>query len=65
MVKSGPLFDEVHRAITAKYGFMVPITKFLGKVMGQRKAGQQYADTCLLYTSTGSSGWSPGWSVTP
>jgi hypothetical protein len=48
MVKSGPLFDEVHRAITAKYGFMVPITKFLGKVMGQRKAGQQYADTAVL-----------------
>jgi len=48
MVKSGPLFDEVHRAITAKYGFMVPITKFLGKVMGQRKAGQQYADTAVI-----------------
>lgn len=48
MVKSGPLFDEVQAKVKKKYGFEVPITKLLGKLFGQRKAGQTYADTAVL-----------------
>ncbi|MBB6626647.1 PPOX class F420-dependent oxidoreductase [Nocardioides sp. KIGAM211] len=48
MVQSGRLFDEVHAKVRAKYGFMTKLTKVMGKVMGQRKAGQTYADTVVL-----------------
>ncbi|MGZ4452072.1 MAG: PPOX class F420-dependent oxidoreductase [Nocardioides sp.] len=48
MVQAGPLFDEVTAAGKRKYGAMVPITKVMGKLMGQRKAGQAYGDTVVL-----------------
>lgn len=48
MVRSGPLFDEVHMKVKAKYGAMVPFTKLAGRLFGQRKAGQTYADTVVL-----------------
>lgn len=48
MVHSGPLFDEVWAKGKKKYGAMVGITKFMGRLMGQRKAGQAYGDTVVL-----------------
>jgi len=48
MVQSGPLFDEVHAKGKKKYGAMVTVTKTLGRLMGQRKAGQAYGDTVVL-----------------
>ena len=48
MVRSGPLFDEVQASGKKKYGLMVTISRNLGKLMGQRKSGQTYADTVVL-----------------
>ncbi|MGZ4466775.1 MAG: PPOX class F420-dependent oxidoreductase [Nocardioides sp.] len=48
MVQSGPLFDEVHAAVKNKYGVMTSITKVMGRLMGQRRSGQSYADTVVL-----------------
>lgn len=48
MVQSGPLFDEVQAKGKEKYGFMVNITKLIGRIAGQRKSGQAYADTVVL-----------------
>ncbi|MGZ6754287.1 MAG: PPOX class F420-dependent oxidoreductase [Nocardioides sp.] len=48
MVQSGPLFDEVHAAVKKKYGVMTSITKVMGRLMGQRRSGQSYADTVVL-----------------
>lgn len=48
MIQSGPLFDEVWAKGNSKYGAMVGLTKFTGRLMGQRKAGQAYADTVVL-----------------
>lgn len=48
MVQSGPLFDEIWAKGKKKYGVMVPITKTMGRVFGQRKAGQAYGDTVVL-----------------
>jgi PPOX class probable F420-dependent enzyme len=53
MIQSGPLFDEVQAAGRKKYGAMVPITKALGRVFGQRKKGQVYGDTVVLVTLDG------------
>ena len=50
LVQSGPVFDEVQRKVKEKYRFMVPLTRSLGKITGQRKAGQTYADTVVLIT---------------
>ena len=47
MFKSGPAFDEVQRKVRAKYGLMVPISRFFGKIGGMRKRGQTYADTVV------------------
>jgi uncharacterized protein len=48
MVTSGPYFDEVHAAGRRKYGLMVPITRTLGRLLGQRAKDQQYGDTVVL-----------------
>ena len=48
MVQNGPLFDEVWAKGQKKYGAMVGITKFMGRILGQRKAGQAYGDTVVL-----------------
>ncbi|MGN6160149.1 MAG: PPOX class F420-dependent oxidoreductase [Marmoricola sp.] len=48
MVQSGPLFDEVQAKGKKKYGVMVTISKAMGQLLGQRKAGQTYADTVVL-----------------
>lgn len=48
LLQSGPLFDEVQAKGRKKYGLMVPITRTVGKLFGQRKKGQQYADTVVL-----------------
>jgi PPOX class probable F420-dependent enzyme len=48
LVQSGPLFDEVQVAGRKKYGAMVPLTKVMGRLMGQRKSGQAYGDTVVL-----------------
>lgn len=48
MVQSGPLFDEVWAKGRKKYGAQVPLTKYLGRLFGQRKAGQEYGDTVVL-----------------
>jgi PPOX class probable F420-dependent enzyme len=48
MVQSGPLFDEVQALGRKKYGVMVAISRTMGKLMGQRKAGQTYGDTVVL-----------------
>ncbi|MGZ4446502.1 MAG: PPOX class F420-dependent oxidoreductase [Nocardioides sp.] len=48
MVQGGPLFDEVHAAVKKKYGVMTSITKVMGRLMGQRRSGQSYADTVVL-----------------
>lgn len=48
MVQSGRLFDEVQAKVREKYGVITKISRLMGKVMGQRKAGQQYADTVVL-----------------
>lgn len=48
MIQDGPLFDEVWAKGKQKYGFMVGLTKFMGRLKGQRKAGQKYGDTVIL-----------------
>ena len=48
MVQSGPLFEEVTAAGRRKYGVMVGISRTMGKLLGQRKKGQQYGDTVVL-----------------
>ncbi|GAB2972884.1 PPOX class F420-dependent oxidoreductase [Nocardioides montaniterrae] len=48
MVQSGPLFDEVWAKGKKKYGAQVGLTKVMGRLMGQRKAGQEYGDTVVL-----------------
>ena len=48
MIQSGPLFDEVQAKGKKKYGLMVNISKAMGQLFGQRKAGQTYADTVVL-----------------
>ena len=48
MIQSGPLFDEVWAKGKKKYGFMVGLSKSLGRVLGQRQAGQTYGDTVVL-----------------
>ncbi len=48
MVRSGMLFDEVQHKGREKYGLMVKISKTFGQLLGQRKAGQTYADTVVL-----------------
>ncbi len=48
LVHSGPLFEEVQGKVRAKYGIMVTISRVMGLVMGQRKAGQTYGDTVVL-----------------
>lgn len=48
LVRTGPAFEEVHRKVTAKYGFMVPLSRRLGRYFGQRRKGQVYADTVVL-----------------
>jgi PPOX class probable F420-dependent enzyme len=48
LVQSGPLFDEVQRSGREKYGFMVSLSRNLGRLFGQRKAGQEYGDTVVL-----------------
>jgi len=48
MVHSGPLFDEVQQKGKKKYGVMVALSRNLGRLLGQRKAGQTYADTVVL-----------------
>ncbi|MDQ6686956.1 MAG: hypothetical protein M3Z50_04970 [Actinomycetota bacterium] len=48
LIQSGPLFDEVQGKIKKKYGVMVPISKYAGRLMGQVRSGQTYADTVVL-----------------
>lgn len=48
MIQSGPLFDEVQTKGKKKYGVMVTISKRMGQILGQRKSGQEYADTVVL-----------------
>ncbi len=48
MVQAGPEFDEVQAKGKAKYGLMVPLTKALGRLLKQRRAGQTYADTVVV-----------------
>lgn len=48
MVQSGPLFDEVQVLGRKKYGVMVTISRLAGQLFGQRRSGQQYADTVVL-----------------
>jgi len=48
MVQSGPLFDEVQTKGKKKYGVMVPLSRTMGKLFGQRRKGQEYADTVVL-----------------
>lgn len=48
MVRSGRLFDEVQAAVRRKYGVMTTITRLMGRVTGQRRSGQEYADTVVL-----------------
>lgn len=48
MIQSGPLFDEVQAKGKKKYGVMVTISRVMGQIGGQRKAGQSYADTVVL-----------------
>ena len=48
MIHEGPLFDEVTAKGKKKYGVMVTISKLMGQLLGQRKAGQVYADTVVL-----------------
>lgn len=50
VVASGdPLFDEVHRKVKAKYGFMTVITKFLGTVGGIVKRKRiPYGDRAVI-----------------
>ena len=48
MIHEGPLFDEVTEKGKKKYGVMVTISKLMGQLLGQRKAGQVYGDTVVL-----------------
>lgn len=47
IVRSGPLFDEVHRSIRKKYGFLATVAKVVGSRQ-LRKQGLQYADGVVL-----------------
>lgn len=48
IVRTGPAFEEVHRRVSAKYGFMVPFSRRFGRVLGHLKKGQTYADTVVV-----------------
>jgi PPOX class probable F420-dependent enzyme len=48
LVRSGRLFDEVQARVRAKYGVLATVSRFLGRLTGQRRTGQQYADTVVL-----------------
>lgn len=48
MVQNGPLFEKVQATGRRKYGVQVSLTRFLGRIGGQRTKGQQYADTVVL-----------------
>lgn len=53
VVRSGPLFDEVHAKIRAKYGRMISIVRRVSRLMGRLKADQTFGDTVVLITVTG------------
>lgn len=47
----GPVFDEVQRAIVAKYGFMTEVTKLLGTIGGIVKRNRiPYGDRGVILT---------------
>jgi PPOX class probable F420-dependent enzyme len=48
LVQSGPLFDEVHKKVRAKYGFQSYLTQFLAGTFVLRRKGLKYADTVVL-----------------
>jgi len=48
MVPSGPFFDEVHKKVHEKYGFMTYLTRTMATLFVMRKAGLKYADTVVL-----------------
>ncbi len=50
MVQSGPLFDEVHTKVRAKYGLMTKVTKVLAQLGPMRRKNLTYADTVILVT---------------
>ncbi|HUF98420.1 MAG TPA: PPOX class F420-dependent oxidoreductase [Ilumatobacter sp.] len=49
LASAGPVFDEIKRAIVAKYGFMTKITKVLGSIGGIIKRNRiPYGDRCVI-----------------
>ena len=51
LVSSGPVFDEVHRKIVSKYGFMTKVTKLLQQIVGFVKRKRiPYGDRCVVIT---------------
>lgn len=48
MVRSGPLFEEVHAKVHEKYGVMTGVTRFLASIGPMRRKGLTYADTVVL-----------------
>jgi uncharacterized protein len=53
IIRSGPLFNEVHANITVKYGRMIPLVRLISRLMGRLKVGQTFGDTVILITVTG------------
>lgn len=51
LIASGPVFDEVHDNIVAKYGFMTKVTKLLGTIGGVIKRKRiPYGDRSVIIT---------------
>jgi len=48
LVQSGPLFDEVQKAVRKKYGFQTHLTRFIAGTFVLRRKGLTYADTVVL-----------------
>jgi PPOX class probable F420-dependent enzyme len=54
LVTSGAAFDEVTASVKAKYGFMVPVSKFFNGIGARLKGRDQpYGDVVVLITLTG------------
>lgn len=54
LVTTGPEFDEVQRKVRAKYGVMVPISRFFNTLGHLRKGATPYGDVVVTITTTGS-----------
>jgi len=53
LVTSGPEFDTIQRSVRAKYGFMVPMSKFFNTLGHLGKGPFPYGDVGVVVTLSG------------